>query len=724
MVGPGVGPLVTLQPLEYLNLYGEATSSRTVDIETGFENRDLILVTFAEFPKADLDLDNCFLDFTSHPSGLFSSGPTDSLRFSEAINVGSSTSHLEWKRSKLDTIDRTTVTGVRFRIAAVNNCDVRILSVRLIPRSGFIYTGLDANTAHGWLEPTSNKTGSNFAPFSFGPVFRAAEPSSPDDPRPIDVELDTVFTSGSLTTSGAGEVNQIDWYLRELAVDYNTQLDLNTVTMEELAEDYASEQPDFGDANFSPRTMSDLDIFNQSDLTGDTQFSIEREDDSLASAYIKVTLKWNSNYRLLQIIDSEDRQYNFTNLPELDANQRYLVYISLQENTMQIKINELTEDNLISTSIYDTDKILDQEIFHRRKGRFGWGASFRDGDATIEGIRPRTINWGEYKSLQFESLTPVEGSELYATVSPDKELVTSFSGGPFGGIPQADTEKKLSDWSYRIQSDEAYHGIAARDIVLDDFENTVIEFNLWAPNTTILAGAEYYALLIGERTNITHIPLKLIKSDQWHNVKIPLKGYKDETVSGKYDIAILQASEGIGSPWWVDRKISVRRRAFDWQARAQGGDPWGYESSRWIPFWDNINNPYKHVQFPDRGNFLQVAGKALRQNSRLTEIKFKPRYSTLGRLVWDDQAQPLVQPVAAFTPSGSGMTRTLNGSASSTPSGYIINWQWFLGDIYGTTKNGKIISHTFDYTGTYNVTLEVTNSYGFKHSITQQVSIS
>ena len=53
---------------------------------------------------------------------------------------------------------------------------------------------------------------------------------------------------------------------------------------------------------------------------------------------------------------------------------------------------------------------------------------------------------------------------------------------------------------------------------------------------------------------------------------------------------------------------------------------------------------------------------------------------------------------------------TLNASASSSPNGPIVNYDWDFGD--GATAGGMIVTHTYVEKGVYQVTLEVRDSAG------------
>jgi PKD repeat protein len=75
-------------------------------------------------------------------------------------------------------------------------------------------------------------------------------------------------------------------------------------------------------------------------------------------------------------------------------------------------------------------------------------------------------------------------------------------------------------------------------------------------------------------------------------------------------------------------------------------------------------------------------------------------------------------PTARFTPTTSGATVTLDASASSSPVGSIATYAWDFGDGQTQTTTSPTISHTYATSGTFKVTLKVTNTGGTSTDIT------
>ena len=76
--------------------------------------------------------------------------------------------------------------------------------------------------------------------------------------------------------------------------------------------------------------------------------------------------------------------------------------------------------------------------------------------------------------------------------------------------------------------------------------------------------------------------------------------------------------------------------------------------------------------------------------------------------------RPNIPPVANFTGSPSiprmGENVIFNGSSSHDPDGWIVSYNWNLGD--GTKMNGSVVSHAFSADGSYDVSLTVTDNKG------------
>jgi len=83
-----------------------------------------------------------------------------------------------------------------------------------------------------------------------------------------------------------------------------------------------------------------------------------------------------------------------------------------------------------------------------------------------------------------------------------------------------------------------------------------------------------------------------------------------------------------------------------------------------------------------------------------------------------------ISPVASFTHTLNGLACDFDASTSSDPDGSILSYEWEFGDGNTDVTSDPELSHTFEATGTYDVTLTVTDNGGATSSITISVSVS
>ncbi len=79
-------------------------------------------------------------------------------------------------------------------------------------------------------------------------------------------------------------------------------------------------------------------------------------------------------------------------------------------------------------------------------------------------------------------------------------------------------------------------------------------------------------------------------------------------------------------------------------------------------------------------------------------------------------------PSAVFTPTCTGRSCTVDGSASSSPNGSVTGYAWTFGD--GGTATGATASHTYAADGTFPITLTITDSSSQTASSTQPVTVA
>lgn len=619
------------------------------------------------------------------------------------------------------------ITGVCFVVTASGACTFTCLAVRIVDKD-WVYAPIDFNTALGRMVRPVSRNGDPAAPSAFPSqseypelptdfpqVFRADEPSSSRDPRPVD----SVVTAGFFT-GAASEPSTIALYFREFPLDENTQLDLDGLTMIEM--DNFDALPDYGINRFTNRVQADLDLEVQETLDGDTQFDLERLTDHTAEAWIEVKLSWGAGPASLTILSANDAGYVFEGLT-FTADQRYLMLCEVEDTSVRVRIYEVELDNTVGALAYDTTRLNDEDIFPRRRGRVGWYAQLGDGNSYMEYIRTRGMNHAEMITSQYYSFTPVEGTQLVAAATPDRELLTEFHPLAAPTTIAAVPNKTKSGRAYKVKTlaGGSLQGIETNAFEIDDFRETDISFEINFPSygvTDLASPIEVY--LIGDDQSYLPLNVGVFLYDRWQPITIQLDNALTDS-SSSYKLLILQSYAPQDTEWFIDN-LTVRQRAITWDARGHRPDPWGMAGDQWMPFRTTVNTQQGGVVFEERGKGLQIRARARRSNAQIEQIKVVPKYAQLGRLRWaDSSALPSTGPVTDFnvTPVGTGgeFSYTFSFDAAPTVEGDfpIIARYWSFGDST-PDYNAETVTHTYTVSGAYTVSCTTIDSNMEQHT--------
>lgn len=680
-----------------------------VDVSS-YEDDDLISITVAEFPLAALE----------DSSGLLI-GDSDLdiiIPFTQSLNtLVDGNLEILLPVSSLGDLDRTNIVKVGFFISTTGVATFCVAGLRVIDKD-WEAGSVEIDTRYGRLQKLAPRSGDSAAlpEFTQPVVWRSSNPPELDDPKPINTEFGVLFGVGDLSGT-----NEISLYFRELTEDFLTMGDLDGFTMGSFD---GGPQPDVGSARFNPVTQSDLEIFTQSDLEARTQIEIERTPDSNSSSWIQFQLQWQAGSETITIKNTEDPGYTFSTGGLFEADGHYLFLTRLEETEARAYLYEVDVKGNILSMIYDTRLIADDSQFKRRKGRFGWYADLEDPTASIDSIRERGSVFAEYRSLPFESKTPVVGAELFATTTPKTEqyqyFVPGYRNGPLYSTVERDTNRSTSGESWRItnQGSQTYQGVMTNVINIVDFENTEIEFDMYWPSPALDAGSTPTAFLVDDKY-IRQIPLLLpnIIPDQWQHIRILLSSVGTE-LTGNYRVAIVD-TRAIFSTWWID-KMSVSTRTISWDGRAVVDDPWKSNDARWTPFRNVLNQSRGGILFERRGNQVQVRAQARDQSASISRIQFKPKYAELGKFKSYASPAASVLPTADFDSVVDEQLVTFTDTSTDS-DGIVINTEWNFGD--GATGVGRSVKHLYSSPGTYTVAIIVTDDNGNKSTSEQTVVV-
>jgi hypothetical protein len=694
---------------------------RAVDLETGFDDSSVLSVVVPDFPMGDIDLAHSYFDITEGSN-------TVSLRFSDST-VQSAWGNNEriWPRSELGSILRPTRIGFRFK--AINPTTVRIAAIRLRLQDRDI-SNMSVNTTRQRYVPSIDRLlGDNPMPT----LYRGT--GADDDPMPIDINLGIGFFTGAAIAD-----DRIDIYLRERREDFIQMVDINATTMAAMD---GKPLPDFGRAMYTTRPQEDLDTYGQSDpdaggplsgLDDYTQWELERLPDTISQAYTKISLTWGTLGNHLTIANSETHTGNeYAITPNLLANTYYVLKIYLRESSIRAVIHQADDYGRVITSnvVGDTDTIYDDFMLKRRKGRFGWNIDLGDGNAWVSNIATADTVFKEFLSHPLESITPVAGARLQTTATANRQFPVGLVAHNNANLTvNPGATDSVDDDSIQVNAFTPLDGAKTTPILIDTFEETVATFDIYIPaiiraqGTTIRLGL---LNAIGALIPLTMDPIEA--TDTWITQRIEL-GEASAQETGSYRLYWYQT--GAEEIFWQLRNVSIRQRQVKWEARSMPDDPWGIQTTDWVPFKDLVNDPRSGVVFGRRGTQLQVRAQALSHTASIDKLYILPKYAELGGFKWAGswetvnmrKASPThpTPRIVSITPTAGAVSFIIDGNTynwpatSSSPAAYYyhtdtsltftattletpgpgtVTYLWDFGD--GVFATGAVVTHSYQF---------------------------
>lgn len=720
----------------------------TVDISM-FADTDEILVTLPDYPGTKVNTALTYIEFTSHPIGDIVEGPTDRVYFNQFVpSLPTTDGNAEGRFpiSLLDTIDRSSISAVSIGAVLTSNGTIKFSGIRAVD-ADWVYAPIDFDSLwNRWERPPSPNGDPAYAsgfptygspPYTsdFPIILRSDEISGERDPRVVDTYISSHFITGSLNqASGVDEdhYSTLAWYFREIPVDDQTQLELDTLVQGDL--NTLGHQPDFGTAKYTIRRQEDLENYTQTELDANTQFDLETQPDYTLNSWIEVKLRWAKDKNTqLSIKNAEAIGYEFSFDPLLktEVNDRdagnYVALIELVGTKMQFKLYECNQVGEIDKSslLYATEWINDEDIFKRRKGRVGWYAQLLDGDAAMLNVRQRDTNFGEVVTKAFESNTPVMGAQLFTGSSSSLLLSTEVQASPWGVHSIApDPSASSSGKAYKIMASagRSLQGVSTNPFVLDNFRYLDARFKIKFPSSALVKpGSGLDVFLYGEYGRCIPLNITPIEGDKWQSIKATLSD--DLIQTGTYKLVMVQTLPSDDTTWWLE-DLAITTPTVHWSGRSKKPDPWGKEGDQWMAYETSMNKEYGGLVFEERGHAIQTRGRALRQNAVISDFKTIPKYAELGRFIWSDDVPDRGAPPSAAIQSTdqSGLRVNFRGHGSKDIDGWVVAYLWSFGD--ENYDYGASVSHVYERPGDYHVTLTVVDNLGNQSSASTTVTVS
>jgi len=209
----------------------------SVDI-SGFSESDFISIALPNFPYSKINLAQSFVSFTSNAEGDFDVGLTDRIAFNlSSVALVEGNCELRIPLSLLNTIDKSSITGVKFQVFATDTCNFRATAIRCVS-ADWVYAPLDLNTLYNQVKRPQPPNGALYAesqfpandvvglPAEWPILFRSDEPSSSKDPMPIDLSIGSMFNAGSLT-SATGDIDLAARFIEGSSISIPNNVSLN-----------------------------------------------------------------------------------------------------------------------------------------------------------------------------------------------------------------------------------------------------------------------------------------------------------------------------------------------------------------------------------------------------------------------------------------------------------------------------------------------------------------
>lgn len=283
-----------------------------------------------------------------------------------------------------------------------------------------------------------------------------------------------------------------------------------------------------------------------------------------------------------------------------------------------------------------------------------------------------------------------------------------------GGFPYTGPFKNSLAFSKAPTAKRTFGGTAAAPSLLHWFPD-------WTPGTYTgqsqgpwqITGAGDYLLAGGEFLKVNGTAQQGIVRFAKKSVAANKQG--PQVQGGAWTLTAAPSKEGNLLSWSANHDRDSQGLRYQVFRQDKGMTTPLYETDQLSNFWTRPAMSYRDSTAVP-GTPYKYRIKAIDSTGNTTQGDWTPVTTD------PDGIPPNQAPNAAFTPTLTGLSVAVDGSASKDADGAIQAYAWNFGD--GGIATGATASRTYAAAGTYSVTLTVTDDRGGSTAITQQVTVA
>ncbi|WP_342372829.1 PKD domain-containing protein [Propioniciclava soli] len=293
------------------------------------------------------------------------------------------------------------------------------------------------------------------------------------------------------------------------------------------------------------------------------------------------------------------------------------------------------------------------------------------------------------------------GFVVVAADSFSRSLATSWGNADQGGtwMPTSGTAYSVSDGAGRLALQPSW----VREVTLPSVSSKATRTSVAISSDSAFNGGVQSFTVFGRQVG---------SSSYAARVRIE---------SGGIRLYILRDEMALsGRSYMIPNYVYQAGDAINVRLDVVGTSPTTVEGRIWVNGTPMPTTP--NLSATDNTAALQVPGRVGLKASLSSAAVSNATISFRDYSVMDPTPAPAnVAPVAVFTPSVTGLSVAVDGSASSDSDGSIVSYAWDFGD--GALGTGATVSHAYAAAGTFQVKLTVTDDRGGVHSVTKPVTV-